>query len=849
MNRKALFLMVMITAMLVVVVPFDTARAASSIASANNQSWSVGQVAAPMQAITWTEDGVTPVVTAGNDLRVMIPSIFSCTWDTTITTMTFTGTASGKVSTTVTYQDGGKTMLIWVNSSFAASETLIISGGKFTNFTAISASDNLEVDIDNDGTGDYTDSATIEITAGVYTNTPTTVPTATPTATPVPTATDTPVPATSTPTPVPATATPTPSPVYSSIPEQCVGGRKSSYHFDLGCDDNVDRPRMLRLPNWAHGYGSYADSGVLAYNTTTGLPIMAKEHVGWVSFAYLTPTPTPYPTVVPGSPTWTPVPTATAVPTATFTPVAFTTTVDIDAAVDIDFDASTEKLEVDDTTDIDGGAVTKDTVAINRAFTDSTAHNLSGSALHISDGSVLDAGGTDSSNILLLDTDSGEVLSVDLNGKLSVTNNDATSEVTQFNATTSQTARVSYWSLGAWLGTADQGALEVSTTAAATVPAGQLMRLNQAGTGQHASAIDGSVIYVYDGAAAPGAGTSYAMSINAANIEALHVDAGKVQFDETLDVTGAITGGTLTDGTVSFTAGAVTGMTGVTGSMMSNDTVTADQLSDTLTLDADLSIVAPAYAIKGYSEPVNGSEVPDFYGHFATYLAPLGTMANGTTNTQVNVDDSPDGEWAQVDADTTITADATYYKAGSTSLKVAFADTAAAGDGATNPLTAGDQDWSDDENVTFWVYSNAALSAGDISLMITDNASDEEITFPEVLADTWTIVTLDVSGVANADKDAITDISVELTAAGAASLGAFNLYLDLGATWDTADQTSLGKRAYHGGVQAVAFPTAAGVTASLTEWTDYFIVYDNPSVLVPITDQSANTGFALVSYR
>jgi len=94
---------------------------------------------------------------------------------------------------------------------------------------------------------------------------------------------------------------------------------------------------------------------------------------------------------------------------------------------------------------------------------------------------------------------------------------------------------------GAWTGATGEGLIEVNTTAAVTIPAGQLLRLDQNGTGQHAAAIDGSVIYAADAATAPGVGTSYAVTIDATNIEALHVKTGVVQVDENITATGTIT--------------------------------------------------------------------------------------------------------------------------------------------------------------------------------------------------------------------------------------------------------------------------------------------------------------------
>jgi hypothetical protein len=73
------------------------------------------------------------------------------------------------------------------------------------------------------------------------------------------------------------------------------------------------------------------------------------------------------------------------------------------------------------------------------------------------------------------------------------------------------------------------------------------MRFRQLGTGQHAAAIAGTLIYLEDDAVAPAAGTSYAMYIDATNIEALHVDTGKVLVDETVTATGGLSSGTASD--------------------------------------------------------------------------------------------------------------------------------------------------------------------------------------------------------------------------------------------------------------------------------------------------------------
>src|SRR5439155_2536305 len=88
-----------------------------TIASAANQVFVVGQAATAMSAITVT-DAATPVITTANDIRIRIPATFNMTWNSGLTTATITGTAASKVSTTVTYEDGGKTLRLDVTSNF-----------------------------------------------------------------------------------------------------------------------------------------------------------------------------------------------------------------------------------------------------------------------------------------------------------------------------------------------------------------------------------------------------------------------------------------------------------------------------------------------------------------------------------------------------------------------------------------------------------------------------------------------------------------------------------------------------------------------------------------------------------
>src|SRR5207247_4420311 len=92
-----------------------------TLASAANQVFVVGQAATAMSAITVT-DAATPVITTTNDIRIRIPASFNMSWNTALTTATLTGTGASKVSTTVSYEDGGKTLRLNVTTNFAAND-------------------------------------------------------------------------------------------------------------------------------------------------------------------------------------------------------------------------------------------------------------------------------------------------------------------------------------------------------------------------------------------------------------------------------------------------------------------------------------------------------------------------------------------------------------------------------------------------------------------------------------------------------------------------------------------------------------------------------------------------------
>jgi hypothetical protein len=114
--------------------------AALTISSDANQNFFIGDSATPMETITIVDDaGIITGGKKGKDIRIRIPGDFNMIWDTSITTVTFGGSAAGKMKANLKkYEDGGKTLVLDVNRNFIAGDTLTVSRAQFTDFSAIS---------------------------------------------------------------------------------------------------------------------------------------------------------------------------------------------------------------------------------------------------------------------------------------------------------------------------------------------------------------------------------------------------------------------------------------------------------------------------------------------------------------------------------------------------------------------------------------------------------------------------------------------------------------------------------------------------------------------------------------
>ena len=138
--------------------------AGQTISSGANQTFVVAGASTTISPITINDAGAK--FKKVNDISIMIPAAFNMTWDVSVTTATITGTGAGKVSTTVTYEAANKTLVIDVTANFTGTEQLVISGLKFTSFTAASAASNLGLSDAGAGTpATVNDDKTITIVA------------------------------------------------------------------------------------------------------------------------------------------------------------------------------------------------------------------------------------------------------------------------------------------------------------------------------------------------------------------------------------------------------------------------------------------------------------------------------------------------------------------------------------------------------------------------------------------------------------------------------------------------------------------------------------------------------------
>ena len=131
------------------------------MSSAVNQLFHVNDASTAAAAITVTDVGGGNIK-FNRDIHITIPTGFNMQWDTSVPTVTITGSAAAKVTTSVTYPTSA-TVIVNVTGTFAANDFVVISGLKFASFTATSAANNLQFSTRNGLQVDATDTRTIQI--------------------------------------------------------------------------------------------------------------------------------------------------------------------------------------------------------------------------------------------------------------------------------------------------------------------------------------------------------------------------------------------------------------------------------------------------------------------------------------------------------------------------------------------------------------------------------------------------------------------------------------------------------------------------------------------------------------
>lgn len=249
----------------------------------------------------------------------------------------------------------------------------------------------------------------------------------------------------------------------------------------------------------------------------------------------------------------------------------------------------------------------------------------------------------------------------------------------------------------------------------------------------------------------------------------------------------------------------------------------------------------------------NGLASSAIVGNVNCSLVSLGTLGNGTTETVLLLDDSPTGEWTAVDSSAVRSADTTYFRVGTTSLKVAFGADATAYDGIVSDIT--NDDWEPKESVGFWIRVSEAVEAGDLLLRAEDTSAQTDFPLPAIqVPNVWTWVEINISGLAGGTGNVVDKVRFLLSTAGASNHGAFNVWLDGMYTWDAAVEEALGVNLVPDGLKSVmVLATAAGSANTITalaDQTDYFVHYEaGADFLVPITDQSAASGIGMACYQ
>ena len=149
----------LVLGMVAFIAPMAKAAEPGGTMAAGALTVNIGQLKA-INTITIT-DATPAEITAANDIKIKIPAGVNAIWDTADTTAVIGGTASAKVSTTVSYEST-TVLVLNVTSNFTDGEDITVSGLSLIGHTAASGAASLVFAID--GAAYDTDGSTANVT-------------------------------------------------------------------------------------------------------------------------------------------------------------------------------------------------------------------------------------------------------------------------------------------------------------------------------------------------------------------------------------------------------------------------------------------------------------------------------------------------------------------------------------------------------------------------------------------------------------------------------------------------------------------------------------------------------------
>ena len=135
-----------------------------TISSAANQTFAVGDPATAISQITITDAQGSAFITAGNNIRITIPAGYNMAWDATDTDVVIGGAAAAKIESSVNYENSDRTLVLDVNTNFAAGDQITVQELNFTSFLNFEVVAVLELEVGNDNIAIAVDDKTIDIT-------------------------------------------------------------------------------------------------------------------------------------------------------------------------------------------------------------------------------------------------------------------------------------------------------------------------------------------------------------------------------------------------------------------------------------------------------------------------------------------------------------------------------------------------------------------------------------------------------------------------------------------------------------------------------------------------------------